>query len=200
LRGEDGWHERLVGLDPDDEGRFRFVASDRPVPMTRLLTEGVQAAPVGSIAEVCPAGQAIVADIAARITAAGGAALIIDYGATASAAGDSLQAVRNHAYHPVLEAPGCADLTAHVDFAALARAAASQGITAYGPVEQGDFLRRLGLDTRAAMLEAHADARQAQAIEAAKHRLTAPDAMGSLFKVLALAHPSLPPPPGFEES
>jgi SAM-dependent MidA family methyltransferase len=109
-----------------------------------------------------------------------------------------LQAVRDHKFADPLVDPGEADLTTQVDFAALARAAASQGAAAHGPLGQGAFLRRLGVAQRAARLKANATPQQAAAIEAAVARLTAPDQMGEVFKVLAIADPKLGPLPGFD--
>ena len=126
---------------------------------------------------------------------ASGAALIIDYGYAHSAAGDTFQALKDHAYVSSLADPGQVDLTAHVDFSALARAAS--GATNHGPVDQGAFLKALGIDARAGMLMANAKPHQRQEIEAAHHRLTDPTAMGSLFKVMALTSRGIPVPAGF---
>ncbi len=198
VRTAQGWCERLVDMDPAQPDRFRFVTTAEPVPVEGLLEPGVATAPEGSIAEVGPAGQAIAAALAERIQRCGGAALIVDYGHARSAAGDTLQAVRDHTFHPVLDRPGTADITAHIDFAALARAARGSGAAVAGPMEQGAFLRALGIETRAEMLAARATPRQQADIATALRRLTAPDAMGSLFKAMAVVHPGLPCPPGFE--
>jgi SAM-dependent MidA family methyltransferase len=137
--------------------------------------------------------------LAARLAAQGGAALIIDYGHARSGFGDTLQAVRDHAYADPLADPGEADLTAHVDFALLASAGRSAGATVLGPVLQGDFLRALGIDARAAALKGRATPAQGDAIDAAVARLTGTGEgqMGELFKVLGLGAPDLPLLPGF---
>jgi SAM-dependent MidA family methyltransferase len=144
-----------------------------------------------AILEVSPAATAIAALLAARIAAEGGAALIIDYGYEGPAFGNTLQAVRGHAYVDPLAEPGEPDLTAHVDFAALARAAAAAGAVPRPLITQGDFLRRLGIAARAERLAAGKDATTQDAIATAVARLVAPDAMGDLFKVLALSHSGL---------
>jgi NADH dehydrogenase [ubiquinone] 1 alpha subcomplex assembly factor 7 len=185
-----GWCERLVGLN---EGRLAFgVASEpaRDVPV---------AARPGATLEWPTAGLVLIGTLAARLAAHGGAALVIDYGHTTSAFGDTLQAVRAHAYADPLADPGEADLTAHVDFALLARAARNAGAAVHGPVPQGDFLRALGIEPRAAALSARATPAQAQAVETAVPRLTGTENghMGELFKVLALADPKLESLPGF---
>jgi NADH dehydrogenase [ubiquinone] 1 alpha subcomplex assembly factor 7 len=136
----------------------------------------------------------------ARRVARYGAALVIDYGHIESGIGDTLQAVAGHGFVDPLRAPGQADLTAHVDFQALREAAASEGAKVYGPLAQGEFLRRLGIVERAAKLKAGATAAQAEAIDAAFARLTAGGrtGMGELFKVMAFAHPALGELPGFD--
>ena len=154
-------------------------------------------APSGSVFEVSPAGEEIARAIARRSQRDGGAALVIDYGREDSALGETLQAVRRHARHDVLRAPGTADLTCHVDFAALARAACEEGAAVHGPLAQGAFLERLGIARRAARLMERATPQQREDIRSARLRLTAPDQMGGLFKVLAPTAPGVPTPPGF---
>ncbi len=192
---ERGWCERLIGLDPAGQLAFGLAAE----PNLHLTLR----APLGATVEIGVAAQQVSGQIAARIAASGGAALFIDYGHARPALGETLQAVRRHAFTDVLAAPGEADLTAHVDFAALRRAAETAGAIAHGPVEQGTFLHRLGIAARAAQL-ARRNPDQAPAVVAALQRLTARDAagtpgMGALFKALALTRPDGPPPPGFEE-
>ncbi len=99
---------------------------------------------------------------------------------------------------PALQTPGEADLTAHVDFAELARTALQAGVDLYGPVAQGNFLKELGIEVRAQQLCKNATPKQRTDIESALNRLTAPDAMGRLFKVMALAAPRALPPAGFK--
>ena len=175
----------------------RFVASgaftERPAPDAPLPDEGEE----GEIREVNEPALAIATALGARLSASGGAALLIDYGPERSAPGNSLQAIRDRRTADPLADPGTADLTAHVDFAALTRAATAAGAAAHGPVPQGVLLTRLGLHSRAAALAASDPGRGARHLEAAA-RLTAPEAMGRLFKALVLCHPALPTPPGFE--
>ena len=195
-RTGDGWRERVVTLAGNDETlRFGLAPAG---PALALLSPAQRAAPPGAIAEASPAAIALAADIARRVTAEGGAALVIDYGPAESAAGDSLQALRRHQPADPLATPGEADLTAHVDFAALARAAREAGAAVHGPVTQGAFLSRLGIEMRAARLAQRATASQAQDVRAALARLLGPAEMGTLFKVLAIAAPALPVPPGFD--
>ena len=155
--------------------------------------------PEDGVVEVSPAACAVAGLVAERIARAGGAALIVDYGPEQSAPGDTLQAVRAHGYDDPLGAPGEADLTAHVDFAALAHVGARAGVRALGPVPQGAFLGRLGIDARAEALMRTAPPDVARDVKLALHRLTSPEAMGTLFKVLAFLHPALPAPPGFAD-
>ncbi|MEE8189871.1 MAG: SAM-dependent methyltransferase [Kiloniellales bacterium] len=192
-----GWCERLVGLAED--GHSLAFALAPPGPQgTALLPPELAEAPDGAIAEVSPASITIAHEIGRRVAAEGGAALVIDYGHARPRTGATLQAVRAHGFHPVLADPGSADLTAHVDFAALARAAEQAGARAQGPVTQGRFLEALGIGARAAALAEAGTTEQASGIEADQRRLTHPDEMGTLFKVLALGHPGLGPLAGFE--
>lgn len=189
-RGKDAWHERRVGLAPD--GALTFTLD--PAPEAAALPS----AGAGSLCEIRPAAEALARALGVRLGVSGGAALVIDYGYWPSACGDTLQAVRRHRPHGVLDAPGDADLTAHVDFAAFAAAAQRSGARVWGPVAQGDFLRALGIEARAAALSAHATEAQQAAIRTACRRLIDPAAMGRLFKALALTHAACPPPAGFE--
>jgi SAM-dependent MidA family methyltransferase len=151
----------------------------------------------GDIRETSPARDEAVARIASRLASSGGVALIIDYGHGNSAAGDTLQAVHSHAFAPVLDKPGEQDLTAHVDFEAVAKAARDAGAAVTALVPQGRWLQRLGIASRGKALDnAHPD--RSSEIDAAIHRLCDPTEMGELFKVLAIHSPGWPVPEGFE--
>ena len=198
-RSGDGWRERLVDVGSEGDG-FRFVLSPHlpEVPLAAdTVPPGVDGAPEGSVIEVCPVAIGLARAIGERVAGRGGAALIVDYGHAESAFGETLQAVKGHAYHPVLSDPGAADLTAHVDFAALARAAVGAGARTFGPVDQGEFLERLGLGARAGGLLAKATPEQAAEIRAARRRLADREHMGALFKALAITGAGMAPPPGF---
>jgi NADH dehydrogenase [ubiquinone] 1 alpha subcomplex assembly factor 7 len=193
---ETGWRERLVA--PAGAG-FRFVLAKETTAPAAAPTLDPARYPAGTIAETAPARTEMMARIATRIGQAGGAALVIDYGHAKSAAGDTLQAVKQHRAVPVLAEPGEADLTAHVDFAALKGAAEAAAAIAYGPRRQGDFLRSLGIEARAARLRnAAGTPAQAEAVDRGVQRLIGAEAMGHLFKVLALTAPGQLAPPGFE--
>ena len=191
-----GWHERRVGLAPDGRA-LAFALDPAPSPSAALIPPRLSAAPDGSVAEVCPAALGLADELARRLARDGGAALFIDYGQGQSACGDTLQAVRQHRYHPVLEAPGSADLTAHVDFEAFAGAARAAGARTCGAVTQASFLRALGIELRVRQLVANASAETSAAIRGGVRRLIDAGEMGTLFKVLALTHPDLPMPAGF---
>jgi NADH dehydrogenase [ubiquinone] 1 alpha subcomplex assembly factor 7 len=187
-----GWLERCVALAEDGRLEFRLAATPSP-----LAAELPEAGP-GAVAEVSPTRTALAHAIGGRIARDGGVALVIDYGAWAEGpTGDTLQATRDHAPCHPLDAPGTADLTTHVDFRALAQAARDGGAAVYGPVPQGTFLTSLGIHLRTAKLLERAAPGQQRELRAALFRLTDPGAMGELFKVLALAHPGAPAPPGF---
>jgi NADH dehydrogenase [ubiquinone] 1 alpha subcomplex assembly factor 7 len=192
-----GWTERLVDTDPES-GKFRFVLDRRPGPVEALIPARVRISPVGSVFEICPVATAIARELGARLAASGGAAVIIDYGHPRSAAGETLQAVRRHAFVPVLDDPGSADLTAHIDFEMLGDAARAGGASAWGPVTQGGFLTALGIHERAAMLRQRATPEQAADIDSAVRRLIGETEMGTLFKVLAITGPGQDTPAGFD--
>jgi NADH dehydrogenase [ubiquinone] 1 alpha subcomplex assembly factor 7 len=196
VRSVAGWCERRVGIGTDGEGLALIdvpIDGAPPALPARLATS-----PQGSIVELAPARLAVVREIARRVVRDGGAALIIDYGPFASGAGDSLQAVRRHRFQDVLDRPGETDLTSHVDFEAIADAAAAAGAAVFGPLPQGTLLRRLGAEQRLATLSRGRAPGAAAELAAGVRRLIDPKAMGLLFKALALAHPALPTPPGFD--
>ncbi|GGC80304.1 class I SAM-dependent methyltransferase [Chelatococcus reniformis] len=194
VRGSRGWHERLVGLSQEGELVFGLAEAAEPTLATST------GAP-GAVLEVGRAAAAVARELAGRLLRQGGAALLIDYGHTATGLGDTLQAVRRHAYVDPLAEPGLADLTTHVDFGALRRTALGAGAAVHGPVPQGAFLDALGAPARAARLAAGRDAGTRAAIAAAVARLTGggPGEMGELFKVMAIAAPALPALPGLEQ-
>jgi NADH dehydrogenase [ubiquinone] 1 alpha subcomplex assembly factor 7 len=189
VRTEAGWRERMVALEGD---RFIAIAGDRP--MDAAVPEPWREAAPGAIIETCPAAAAIAGELARRLAGQGGVALLIDYGYATSGFGSSLQAVRAHQKADPLAEPGTADLTALVDFSALAVAAATAEVL--GPVGQGHFLRALGIESRAAALAQAAPERSAE-VAAALARLTGAEAMGELFKVMALVGAGWPRPAGF---
>jgi NADH dehydrogenase [ubiquinone] 1 alpha subcomplex assembly factor 7 len=190
VRTPDGWHERVIGLG--QAGALEFQESHASSPL------GAPEAATGEIAEVSPARAALAQQIGARIATAGGLALLIDYGAWAEGpTGDTLQAVRGHAACDPLASPGEADLSAQVDFRALAAAAAAGGAAVYGPVPQGTFLRAFGIEARMLQLLERAPPEQRRPLRAGLFRLIDPSAMGEAFKVLVLARPAAPLPPGF---
>lgn len=195
VRQEDGWHERLVTVDAD--GNLAFTVAPEPMArFERTLPPAVRAAPVGAMFEW--RNNDPVYELGRRIARDRGVALVIDYGHLHSDVGDTLQAVGEHAFADPLSTPGRIDLTAHVDFEALALAAEGMGARVHGPVTQAAFLRALGIHSRATTLKAKARSAQAAAIEAAVERLTGdgPKGMGALFKAIGLAHPALGPLPG----
>ena len=178
------WLERHV-----DAGRFvALPANDAP---------RFGAAQEGEIRETNEAACAWISEAASRVTAYGGAALILDYGSAAGGRRDTLQALRDSRPADPLADPGEADLTAHVDFAALAHAAREAGAAAHGPVPQGPFLHALGLRIRTERLAASHPERAA-ALRDAADRLANPSRMGALFQALAITKPEQPAPPGLQ--
>jgi SAM-dependent MidA family methyltransferase len=150
----------------------------------------------GEIAEDSPAREQAAKQIAERLVASGGVAILIDYGHERSGPGETLQAMCRHHFVPVLSNAGEQDLTAHVDFEAIARAATEAGAAVTRLVNQGDWLVALGIEARAQALS-RANPERSDDIAAALHRLTSADEMGNLFKVMALHSPDWPAPAGF---
>jgi SAM-dependent MidA family methyltransferase len=188
VRRGGGWMERYIA-----EGQFveRPAAPPPPIPLPQ--GEG------GDIVVECnETALALASSLAERLNARPGAALFLDYGPERSASGDSLQALRGGRPANPLAAPGSADLTAHVDFAAFAAAARVAGAAVWGPVPQGVLLARLGLFQRTERLAHGQPPRRAAALIEAARRLAEPHRMGRLFQALALSSPGAAPPPGFE--
>jgi NADH dehydrogenase [ubiquinone] 1 alpha subcomplex assembly factor 7 len=190
VRTESGWRERMVALDGEN---FVFVAG--PQPMAAPVPAALADAEPGTIVETGPAAAAITGELAQRLVRQGGAALVIDYGHLEPRTGSTLQAVRAHRHIDALAMPGEADLTAHVDFAPLAGLARTAGCTVH-TATQGDWLRAMGIDVRAAAL-ARATPAAARDVAAARDRLVSDGQMGQLFKVMAIVAPGWPPPSGF---
>ena len=186
-----GWRERMVA---HEGGAFVPVAGQQP--MDAAIPAERREAAVGTILETCPGAQATMYEVAGRLAAQGGAALFIDYGYDAARGGSTFQAVRAHRKVDPFTAPGEADLTAHVDFATLARIAEARGARWLGTVTQGRWLRELGIEMRADALAQFAP-EHASAIAAAKERLIGEGQMGALFKVMGLAGPGWPDGVGF---
>jgi SAM-dependent MidA family methyltransferase len=185
------WRERVVRLD--GSGELAFGVADKPEPYLNM--EGDD----GSVIEVSAVAHRFMFELAARLARQGGAALFLDYGRTVSCFANTLQAVRAHRPVSPLTEPGECDLTAHVDFAAMARSARAAGAAVHGPIDQGDFLRALGVDVRArALVERSPD--RADEIQTARRRLVGKgdNEMGALFKAMAVANRAVPAPPGFQ--
>lgn len=187
-----GWCKRLVD---HRNGEFQFVTAP---DATHDVGDAYDDAETGSILERSSHVEETIKGLAGHCVEHHGAVLMIDYGHTHSDIGDTLQAVKGHTYHPVLKDPGSADLTAHVDFALVTEAARSEGAHVFGPVEQGLWLRRLGVIIRESQLMAGKPSEQQDAIRASIRRLIDPDGMGLLFKVIAFATPDVGALAGFE--
>ncbi|AAV94212.1 SAM-dependent methyltransferase [Ruegeria pomeroyi] len=186
------WRERLVGAR--DGALCWGLGAEALQP---ALAHRLEDTREGDLVELCPAAGLILSELASRIAADGGAALIVDYGDWRSL-GDTVQALRNHAPADPLADPGQADLTAHVDFEVLAMTARAAGCAHSRLSTQGVFLERLGIAQRAQALARHADEAALDRLITAHRRLTHPEEMGNLFKVLGLYPSDATPPPGLE--
>lgn len=188
-RAETGWREVVIRCEA---GQLAPALTD-PAPLADLSYRLADTKP-GDVVEICPSARPVMDTLADRIAAQGGAAILIDYGGWRSR-GDTFQALEDHAYADPFARPGHADLTAHVDFEALALAAPELTHSALTP--QGHLLAALGIETRARQLAQSMTPAQLETHHNAFHRLTSPQEMGTLFKALALVAPGAPLPPGF---
>jgi len=188
VRAGASWRERMVVLD--DQNVLCFFAGAGSVDPTLLPVDAAEA-PQGAIVEVAPARTALMAAIAERIARNSGAGLFLDYGHLRPCVGDTLQALRKHNHEDVLANPGEADLTSHVDFAALAATARAHGLDAHLST-QGNFLLGMGILERAGRLGADAGQAGRDKITGDVERLAGPQAMGDLFKVLAVLPRGVP--------
>ncbi|NVN37556.1 class I SAM-dependent methyltransferase [Komagataeibacter swingsii] len=186
VRRGQGWLERFV-----HDGAFMLAASDFPADHPA----SIRSVPEGDVLETCQPALDFIHALGTRLLRWPGAAVLIDYGYDAPACGDSLQALRDgRPADPLLDA-GSADLTAHVDFRAIADHV-PRGVDVWGSVTQGDFLSALGLAARVGQLARAAPA-QADEIRAAAMRLVAPDRMGQLFRVMGFSSGLAGDLPGF---
>jgi NADH dehydrogenase [ubiquinone] 1 alpha subcomplex assembly factor 7 len=187
LRGEDSWHEKLLGLDEAEQLTFGLSAA---------LPAADDDAPEGAVREIAPGLDALIYEVERRLHDAPARALFIDYGYVAPEGSDTLQALSRHRKVDPLDAPGEADLTAHVDFARVAYLAREAGLHIEGPAPQDHFLHALGIELRANMLT-RANPSHGARVAREVRRLTHADEMGALFKAICLSSPNLPPPAGF---
>lgn len=189
VRGEKGWHERMIGADGD---ALAFTLT----PDTQPVSFPTQDAGLGAVREINRNAEAMTEEIGAKIAGRNGIGLIIDYGYGEAGFGDTFQAVKENAYADPLKEPGDADLTAHVDFSALKAAAGLSAVRVSGPITQREFLHRLGIAIRADRLKSSVPDKSAE-IDAAVERLTGETQMGKLFKAMGLSAPDTTPLPGF---
>lgn len=193
-KGKEEWAEHYVY----QAGMIEKPVQSLPAApiFNRQITEGKIAA--GDIVEVCEVGQVVIEQVTRHLCHYGGVALFIDYGYAQNLCGDTLQAIANRQKTSPFVAMGEADLTTHVDFLAMREVALKQGGQVPAIQTQGEFLKQLGIILRANRLMAQANAADQQEIAQALRRLTDPQEMGTLFKVMAIAHPAMPPLPAFD--
>lgn len=193
VKTNEGWREQGVGLHAET-GAFLFekMLPPKGVVLPKDMLEG-------AVVERCPAAVELVAAVSRHIASYGGAALFIDYGYEENGFKGTLQAVKSHRYHPVLEEVGNADLTAHVDFSALKQAAAKEKVAVYGTVPQSHLLEALGIEMRTKMLLQQMPREDWPLFLKGIERLVHPQAMGELFKVMAITAKEMPVPVGFEK-
>ncbi len=190
-----GWRERVLARDKGS----KFLPMPGSQPMDHIVPADLRNAPNHSIFETCPEASNIMYELASRLNHQGGVLLIIDYGYALPGLGSTLQAVRNHQFAEPFERPGEIDLTAHVNFLELGNLARMRDLRVNGPVGQGEWLEKLGINQRADML-ALSNPERADEIVSARNRLVAGDQMGSLFKVMAISAQNWATPEGFDRA
>lgn len=183
---DDGVRERRVAWNEQTQ---EFMFSEGPAGLQ--LAKSGQTIPPGTVMEQCPAARSIMRTLSARLKRHHGAAIIIDYGYLGDAHHDTLQALKSHQFHPVLKEPGEADLTAHVDFSTLMGIARDEGLQTGPLMNQGEFLVRMGAELRLEQLLKHAAPAQRDPLISGLNRLISPQAMGELFKVMAVSSVSI---------
>lgn len=198
-KSDKGWAERFIDINPDGEG-LRFVLKPDEAAQALMPPALKGKDSVGARFEVSSVSQNIAMGLGERLKDQGGCVLAIDYGSAHANFGDTLQALKGHQFSDVLETPGEADLTAHVDFETLSNSFRAGGANVWGPIPQGVFLERLGITPRMQALLNTARPDQRDSLIAAHKRLCTPDEMGQLFKVICATHPDHPTPAAFEES
>jgi len=195
--GAQGFHERLVTIDPDN-GELAFGIAPEPISVlaAKALPSAHKDAKNDDLLEICPAAQQLLNSLVERFQSSPGRALFIDYGPEVTEFGDSLQALKRHKKVDVFSDPGNTDLTARVDFAALGEFSAALQLSCTAPVSQNEFLSKLGIEMRAAAL-AKAKPDSKAVIARQLERLTGEDQMGSLFKAMCFQSVGLNVPLGF---
>jgi NADH dehydrogenase [ubiquinone] 1 alpha subcomplex assembly factor 7 len=187
IETENGWSEKLVGIQND---KLAFMLSSDNLELGHD-------AQIGAVLETSPVTINIVEQLSKHIASYGGAMMVVDYGYAHCGYKDTLQSVKNHQYHDILEDVGNADITAHVDFSSIAETAKKSGINASDVITQNALLLALGIEIRKQALLKNASEKQKDDIISATDRLINPDAMGTLFKAITLYNKNLPLPVGF---
>ncbi|XP_049613769.1 protein arginine methyltransferase NDUFAF7, mitochondrial [Syngnathus scovelli] len=184
-RTERGWREVMVDVDHERPGRLRFVLAPSPTLASNTL---VQADESRDHVEVCAEGGVIIQQLARRVSKHGGAALIADYGHDGTKT-DTFRGFKGHSLHHVLASPGCADLTADVDFSYVRRVA-GKGVACLGPLSQKNFLKNMGIDVRMEVLLKNSDQSTREQLQSSYEALTDGAKMGERFLFFGLLHPS----------
>jgi NADH dehydrogenase [ubiquinone] 1 alpha subcomplex assembly factor 7 len=184
-----GWQEKMIEININDTLRFTDVLAEKQ--LTESLTPFLIPPKEGELVEVSPEQKAFLGDLMNIIIKQGGSALFVDYGFNHNVAGDTVQAVKDHAYCHILEYAGEADITAHVNFAEISRIAMEKTMTVHGPVSQSDYLQRLGISIRQGLLGEKTDEMGRRKLAQDVTRLigtdTSKNEMGQLFKVMAFS-------------
>jgi SAM-dependent MidA family methyltransferase len=184
------WYESTMVVDPVD-GRIKYSKLGINKNLQSHFNQEHPDATDGAIIEESVTGFAIIKRLAKQIKKHSGAFLAIDYGYNiempqrqATQYNATLQAIKDHEYQSIIDTLGEADLSSHVDFVALKKAAARSGIKDARICTQEEFLKKYGIMIRLQQLQQQNKGEVADRLGKQVWRLTSAEQMGELFKVI----------------
>ncbi len=199
---EEGWREMVVDYSPGQKDSkyktFHLTVQPQATPASEVIpmsADRYRDLETGSKIEICPEAWDFIRMISQSIERKDkGGALIIDYGPADSIPEESVRAISKHKFVDPFEAPGKADLSADVDFQAIAEAAKeSANVSVLGPVEQRSWLFQMGIVQRATQLVETLNSKESNEIAAARiidgfYRITGdgPKEMGKSYKFVGI--------------
>ncbi|XP_064099152.1 protein arginine methyltransferase NDUFAF7, mitochondrial-like isoform X2 [Macrobrachium nipponense] len=179
---DNGWREVLIDIDEGDgPHHLRYLLSREGTPASKVF---IKSGETRDDFEVSPETAVFCSELAMRIEADGGAALIMDYGHNGKSC-NTFRAFKNHSLHDPLCEPGTADLTADVDFGFMKEQVDERLIT-FGPVTQSFFLINMGMEQRLHRLLRTCKEEERKNLISGYKMLTDPKQMGERFKFFAM--------------
>ncbi|QBE63482.1 class I SAM-dependent methyltransferase [Pseudoduganella lutea] len=192
VKTADGWREQCVTVA---EGRFDYVAADLTPALLEQVARQIpehDSLPEGYLTELHGTACGFMGSLGALLGKGRGAAILLDYGFPAHefyhpdrSAGTLMCHYRHHAHPDPFFLPGLQDITAHVDFTAMALAAQDAGSDVLAYMSQASFLLGAGIGDLLLRTDP-ADTKAYLPQSNAVHKLLSPAEMGELFKVLVV--------------